>query len=78
MELAGYKPDMWFGKLDKKKSRVPDLHSNYNVGEPGASSKSGGAKAFFNVTSQISKLNPISKLKLSVRKSNQPTIPGKY
>ena len=32
MELGGIKPEMWFGKLDgKKKSRIPDIHSNFNV-----------------------------------------------
>ena len=26
MELAGIKPDLWFGKMEKKKSKVPDMH----------------------------------------------------
>ena len=35
-----------------------------------AAAKSASSRAFLNVTSQISKLNPISKLKFSVRRSN--------
>ena len=27
MELAGHKPDMWFGRLERKKSKVPDFHA---------------------------------------------------
>ena len=28
MELAGIKPDLWFGKIEKKKSKQPELHSS--------------------------------------------------
>ena len=31
MELNGFTPNMWFGKLDRKKSRVPDLQNKYNL-----------------------------------------------
>ena len=67
MEWAGHKPDMWFGKLDKRKSKVPDL-----VGGGGAT-RPGSRAVFSNVTSQISKLNPIGKLKFT-RRSNNPEM----
>lgn len=71
MELAGIHPDMWFAKLERKRSKVPNLHSNYNVVASGeASLRNVGSRALQNVTSQISKLNPISKLRLSSVKRN--------
>ena len=33
MELSGHKPDMWFGRLERKKSKVPDF--NINAGYEG-------------------------------------------
>lgn len=31
MELAGHAPDMWFGKLDKRKSKVPDFGTRFGI-----------------------------------------------
>lgn len=31
IEIAGFCPEIWYGKLEKKKTRIPDLHSNYNL-----------------------------------------------
>ena len=71
MELVGIHPDMWFAKLEKKRSKVPNLHSNYNVVASGeASLRNVGSRALQNVTSQISKLNPISKLRLSAKRNS--------
>ncbi len=65
MELGGHKPDMWFGKLEKRKSRVPDLN-------PGKAAGAGGSsKVFLSMTSQFSKFNPMNKLKLSSSSSRK-------
>ena len=67
MEARDLTPDMWFGKLDKRKSKcksskpVDLLHMS---GDKSPSKlRAVGSKALSNVTSQFSKLNPISRLK---------------
>jgi hypothetical protein len=57
---------MWFGKLERKKSKVADL----NPGGEGGAKSSSTSKSFLSMTNQFSRLNPMTKLKLSVRKSN--------
>merc|ERR1712113_845523 len=73
MEARDLTPDMWFGKLDKRKSKcksskpVDLLHMSRDKSP--IKLRAVGSKALSNVTSQFSKLklNPISRLK----KTNQ-------
>ncbi|TRY69034.1 hypothetical protein TCAL_01419 [Tigriopus californicus] len=73
IEIAGFSVDTWFGKLDKKKTRIPDLYSNYNVLplEDVPVFKSVGSRALQNMTSQISKLNPMSRFRFSTKRNNE-------
>ena len=70
MELAQLPPAPLIqgGKLEKRKSKLPEIHSaagDQPQTASTASSKvvSGSLKALSSVTSHFSKLNPISKLK---------------
>ena len=73
MEMLGIPIDVNYQpKLDKRKSKIPDSHSNYNASAAGGrrtplavqALKGVSSKlAFSNMTSQISKLNPLMKLK---------------
>ena len=71
MELAQLPPAPLIqgGKLEKRKSKLPEIHSAGGAEQPPmastASSKvvSSSLKALSSVTSHFSKLNPISKLK---------------
>lgn len=60
METIGLVPDMWFGNLEKKRSRPldpgPEQEGRTNR------MRNVGTVALSNVTSQISRLNPIGKL----------------
>ena len=59
MEAAGLFPEMWFGPLEKRRSRA--LDEGEGARAPGARMRNVGSMALANVTSQISKLNPIGK-----------------
>ena len=87
MEMMGIPIDVnYLNKLDKRKSKIPDSHSNYNASTgarrtplavqafKGVSSK----LAFSNMTSQISRLNPLMKLKQNTAKKNIDLNEGKY
>ena len=73
MEMLGIPIDVNYQpKLDKRKSKIPDSHSNYNASGAGGrrtplavqALKGVSSKlAFSSMTSQISKLNPLMKLK---------------
>ena len=75
MEMVGIPIEVSYPyRLDKRKSKIPDAHSNYNAAVGGSSRsrtplavqalKGVSSKlAFSNMTSQISKLNPLAKLK---------------
>ena len=71
MESAGYTPDMWFGKLEKRRSKSSKSTNllnpvdMLNMARPRSPIKlrNVGSKALSNVTSHFSKLNPISRLK---------------
>ena len=73
MEMLGIPIDVsYLYKLDKRKSKIPESHSNYNPSSGGRRSTPLAMQAFkgvssklalSNMTSQISKLNPLSKLK---------------
>jgi len=60
METIGLVPDMWFGNLEKKRSRPldpgPEQEGRTNR------MRNVGTVALSNVTSQISRMNPIGKL----------------
>ena len=66
MELAGLTPELWMGKIEKRKSKV--IESNENSQGETSTFKTVGSRAFFSMTNQFSKLNPISKLKLTPKK----------
>merc|ERR1712027_248754 len=76
MEALGIEPQMWFGKLERRrtKSSKPTLTFNpVNMLQMSRDKspnklKSVGSKALSNVTSQFSKLNPISRLKRSTQR----------
>lgn len=83
MELAGLPPaPLFHGRMEKRRSKVPDVHSNFNAvglasGGPGGAARavSSSLRALSNVTSQFSKLNPISKLRQAKAKGqNVPDI----
>ena len=61
METAGLVPDLWFGNLEKKRSRALDP-SPEQEGRTTNRMRNVGTVALSNVTSQISRLNPIGKL----------------
>jgi len=71
MESAGYVPDMWFGKIEKKRSKSSKSTTllnpvdMLNLARPKSPIKlrNVGSKALSNVTSHFSKLNPISRMK---------------
>lgn len=77
MEAASLAPDMWFGRLDKRRSKqaqsvsmlnpvdLLNLQSGRGKSPVKLGSKVGqvGSKALSNVTSTFSKLNPISRLR---------------
>jgi len=71
MEGQGLNADMWFGKLEKRRSKssAPTLTLNpvemlqMTKDRSPNKLKTVGSKALSNVTSQFSKLNPISRLK---------------
>ena len=72
METAGIVPDMWFGPLDKRRSKTSTSTTllnpvdMLNIGRPPRSPiklRTVGSKAISNVTSHFSKLNPISRLR---------------
>ena len=75
MEVNGLAPNMWFGKLEKRRSKSskPSLYNPVNMLQLTSRERSPiklravGSKALSNVTSQFSKfkLNPISRLKRS-------------
>ena len=73
MEANGLPPDMWFGKLDKRRSKSSEPTHTLNPVEmlnitrdkSPNKLRSVSSKALSNVTSQFSKLNPISRLKRS-------------
>jgi hypothetical protein len=71
MELSNLPPAPFLqGKLEKRRSRVPDVHSNFNEAPTNVATKavSSGLKALTSVTNQFSKLNPISKFRQSKTK----------
>jgi hypothetical protein len=85
MEMVGIPIDVYCpNRLAKRKSKIPDSHSNYNAAGgsrrtplavqafKGVSSK----LAFSNMTSQISKLNPLMKLKQTTAKKNTELTGG--
>ena len=90
MEMVGIPIDVNYPhRLDKRKSKIPDAHSNYNAAAPAGSRsrtplavqafKGVSSKlAFSNMTSQISKLNPLAKLKQTSAKKATDTVEGKY
>jgi len=73
VETCGYVPDMWFGKLDKRRSKqavsvnmlnpVDLLNLQSGRGKSPVKLRNVGSKALSNVTSTFSKLNPISRLR---------------
>ena len=73
MEAAGITPDVWFGKLEKRRSKQAETVSTLNPvemlnlqsgrGRSPAKLRNVGSKALSNVTSTFSKLNPISRLR---------------
>jgi len=71
MESVGFVPDMWFGKLEKRRSKSAKSTTllnpvdMLNLARPKSPIKlrNVGSKALSNVTSHFSKLNPISRLK---------------
>jgi hypothetical protein len=73
MESIGLVPDMWFGNLERRRTAAgsslpvndPNINDELNAGEarPGGKVRNAGvAAALSNVTSQISRFNPIGKL----------------
>lgn len=67
MELAGLTPELWMGKIEKRKSKVIETNEEHGQGETSAF-KSVGSRAFFSMTNQFSRLNPMSKLKLTPKR----------
>ena len=73
IEGVGIVPDVWFGKLEKKRSKEADAVSMLNPvemlnlqsgrGRSPAKLRNVGSKALSNMTSTFSKLNPISRLR---------------
>jgi len=73
MEAAGLVPDLWFGKLDKRRSKPSEsvnmlnpvdlLNIQSGKGRSPVKLRNVGSKAFSNVTSTFSKLNPMSRLR---------------
>ena len=73
MESVGLVPEMWFGKLDKRRSKPADsvnmlnpvelLNLQSGRGKSPVKLRQVGSKALSNVTSTISKLNPISRMR---------------
>ena len=76
MEAKDLRPEIWFGKLEKRRSKSskPTLTLNpvdvlHMTREKSPSKlKTVGTKTLANVTSQFSKLNPISRLKRTSQK----------
>ena len=74
MEAQDLAPDMWFGTLEKKRSKSSTMTLNpvdmLSMRRDKSPSKlrSVGSKALSNVTSQFSRLNPISRLKRNTPK----------
>ena len=86
MEMQGIPINVsYLHKLDKRKSKIPDSHSNYNASAGGRRTplavqafKGVSSKlALSNMTSQISKLNPLMKLKQTAAKKNTDYHEGK-
>jgi len=71
MESSGFVPNMWFGKLEKRRSKSSKSTTllnpvdMLNLARPKSPIKlrNVGSKALSNVTSHFSKLNPISRMK---------------
>jgi hypothetical protein len=73
MEVRGLVPDMWFGRLDKRRSKpaqsvnmlnpVELLNMQSGRGKSPVKLRNVGSKALSNVTSTFSKLNPILRLR---------------
>ena len=67
MEMAGLDPELWMGKLEKRRSKVI---VNEEEEAASATSTTSFKDAMSSMTSQISRLNPLAKLKRSPRKSD--------
>ena len=74
MEAKDLTPDMWFGTLEKKRSKSSTMTLNpvemlgMRRDKSPSKLRSVGSKALSNVTSQFSRLNPISRLKRNTPK----------
>ena len=86
MEMQGIPIDVsYLYKLDKRKSKIPESHSNYNPASGGRRTplamqafKGVSSKlALSNMTSQISKLNPLMKLKQTTSKRSSDYHEGR-
>ena len=76
MELANWPPAPFVqAKLEKRKSRIPEMNDNLGATSGGAPSSSkavtSGLKALTSVTSHFSRLNPINKFR---QKTSDPQV----